>query len=70
MDQSIPTRKSALKNLLVKKAPKINVYEMQPGGELARKINHDKPHWPNPVTGSVVYFANSLNGLLERSSFH
>ena len=54
MDQSITTRKSELKNPLVTKKPKVNDDALQPGGALARRINHDNPHCSIPVTGSVV----------------
>ena len=36
------------------KFPKVNYDALQLVITLARKLNHDKPHCPNPVTGSVV----------------
>ena len=36
------------------KAPKVNDDALQLGGALAKLLNHDKPHWPNTVTGSRV----------------
>ena len=56
MDQYISTRKAALNNELVTKAPKANDDALQLGGTLARQLNHDKPHWPNPLTGSSVSY--------------
>ena len=54
MDQSITTKSSELKKPLVKKVPKVTDGALQPGGTLALKLNYDKPHWNNPVTGSVL----------------
>ena len=52
MEQSISTRKAASKKVLETKAPRVNEYDMQPGDALAGQLNHDKPHWTNPATGS------------------
>ena len=32
----------------------VNDDALQPGGALARQPNHDKPHYPKPLTGSGV----------------
>ena len=52
MDKSDVTRKIASKKALGTKAPKVNYDALQTGVALARQLNHDKPHWPMPVTGS------------------
>ena len=54
MEKSAVTRKIALKKSLGTKAPRVNDDALQPGGALARRLNHDKPHCPMPVTGSEV----------------
>ena len=36
------------------KAPRVNYDALQLGGNLARRLNHDKPQWPKPFTGSGV----------------
>ena len=36
--------------------PKLTDDAMQPDGALSQRLNHDKPHWMKPVTGSVVAF--------------
>ena len=56
MDQYITTTMSAPKNPLITKAPKVNYDSLQPGGALVQRLNHDKIHWPNPVTRSGVAF--------------
>ena len=53
-DNSIVTRNISPKKALVTKARRVNDDALQPGGTLARRLNHDKPHWPKPVTGSGV----------------
>ena len=50
------TRNIASKKALGTKAPMVNDDALQPGGALARRINHDKPHWLKPVTGSGVAY--------------
>ena len=52
----ISTRDILLKKALVTKAPRVNDYALQPLGSLSRRLNHDKPHWTNPVTCSGVVF--------------
>ena len=37
-------------------APRVNDDTLQPGGTLARRINHDKPRRPKPATGSGVAY--------------
>ena len=32
----------------------VNDDALQLGGALVRQLNHDKPHWTNPVTSSGV----------------
>ena len=54
MEHSISTINAAYKKALVMKASRVNYDVLQPGGALARQLNHDKPHWPKPVTGLGV----------------
>ena len=56
MGQSISIIEDASKKALVMKAPRINDYSLQPGGALARNLNHNNPKFPNPVTGSGVAY--------------
>ena len=51
MEKSIVTRMFASKKALGTRAPRDNDDALQPGGALARQLNHDKPHWLKPVTG-------------------
>ena len=54
MEQSISTINAASNNPLVTNLPKVNGYALQPGCALSWRLNHDKPHWSKPVTGSGV----------------
>ena len=56
MEQSISTINAASNNPLVTNLPKVNGYALQPGCALSRRLNHDKPHWSKPVTGSEVAY--------------
>ena len=49
-------RKNSLKKDMGTKSPRFTDYLLQPGGALARKLNHYKQHWKIPVTGSGVSF--------------
>ena len=55
MDQYILTRKAASKRALATKAPRVNTDALKPGGDLARRLNHDNLYCPKPVTGSGVF---------------
>ena len=54
MEQYISTRKFSSKKALEIKACKVDDDVMQPGGALARQLNHDKTHCINPVICSVL----------------
>ena len=55
MQQSIKTRKDASKLFLIKKAPMVTDDVLQLGVALSMQLSHYKPHWKNPVIGSVVF---------------
>ena len=54
MEHPISTIKYSPKKDLAMKSHRVNDDVMLPGGALAGQLNHDKPHWPNKVTVSLV----------------
>ena len=54
MEISIVTRNIAPEKILGMKANRVNDDVLQPGGTLARRINHDKQQWTMPEKGSGV----------------
>ena len=45
-------QKVCMKEDILTESPKVNDDALQLGGVLAWKLNHDKPHWMEPVKGS------------------
>ena len=52
MEHSIITINITPKKALGTKASSVNDDALQPIGALDKQLNHDKPHWTKPMTGS------------------